>query len=98
MDYKKLLGSILGNILSVVGVSLSLEQINQITSIICMVIGLLITIVCSIVIPVIKWWKKSKADGHIDENELDELGNILQKGKDEVQKEKEKGEDSDEQN
>ena len=97
MDYKRILGSIIGNILSVVGVSLSLEQINQIVSIICMVVGLLITIVCSIVIPVVKWWKTAKADGHIDESELDELGNILQSGKEDVQKEKEKG-DRNEQN
>ena len=60
---KKSLFSMLGNVLSVVGVALTpqeLENIEHITAIICMVVGLLITIICSIIIPLIKWWKKAK--------------------------------------
>ena len=80
---KKSLGSLLGNTLSVVGVALTpqeLENAEHITAIICMIVGLLITIVCSIVIPFIKWWKKAKADGKITEDEIKEGVEIIENG------------------
>ena len=80
---KKSLFSLLGNALSVVGVALTpqeLENAEHITAIICMVVGLLITIVCSIVIPFIKWWKKAKADGKITEDEIKEGVEIIENG------------------
>lgn len=80
---KKSLMSILGNALSVVGVTLTpqeLESVEHITAIICMVIGLLITIVSSIIIPLIKWWKNAKADGKITNDELNEGANIIANG------------------
>ena len=80
---KKSLFSLLGNVLSVVGVALTpqeLENAEHITAIICMIVGLLITIVCSIVIPFIKWWKKAKADGKITEDEIKEGVEIIENG------------------
>lgn len=80
---KKSLCSLLGNALSVVGVALTpqeLENAEHITAIICMIVGLLITIVCSIVIPFIKWWKKAKADGKITEDEIKEGVEIIENG------------------
>lgn len=80
---KKSLMSILGNALSVVGVALTpqeLESVEHITAIICMIIGLLITIASSIVIPLIKWWKKAKADGKITKDELNEGADIIENG------------------
>ena len=80
---KKSLGSLLGNTLSVVGVALTpqeLENAEHITAIICMIVGLLITIICSIVIPFIKWWKKAKADGKITEDEIKEGVEIIENG------------------
>lgn len=80
---KKSFMSILGNALSVVGVALTpqeLESVEHITAIICMVIGLLITIASSIVIPLIKWWKNAKADGKISKDELNEGANIIENG------------------
>lgn len=80
---KKSLFSLLGNALSVVGVALTpqeLESAEHITAIICMIIGLLITIICSIVIPLIKWWKKAKADGKITEDEIKEGVEIIENG------------------
>lgn len=80
---KKSLFSLLGNALSVVGVALTpqeLENAEHITAIICMIVGLLITIVCSIVIPFIKWWKKAKADGKITEDEIKEGVEIIENG------------------
>lgn len=80
---KKSLFSLLGNAVSVVGVALTpqeLENAEHITAIICMIVGLLITIVCSIVIPLIKWWKKAKADGKITEDEIKEGVEIIENG------------------
>ncbi len=94
---KKSLMSILGNALSVVGVALTpqeLESVEHITAIICMVIGLLITIASSIVIPLIKWWKKAKADGKITKDELNEGADIIENGindlKDKIEDKEEK--------
>ena len=75
---KKALLSGLGNVISIVGVTLTPQE--HITAIICMIVGLLITITCSIIIPVVKWWNKAKKDGKIDNNEVEELGDILQDG------------------
>lgn len=80
---KKSLLSGLGNIISILGVTLTpqdLENVEHITAIICMVVGLLITITCSIVIPFIKWWKKAKQDGKITEEEIEEGANIIKDG------------------
>ena len=80
---KKSLFSMLGNVLSVVGVALTpqeLENAEHITAIICMVVGLLITIICSIIIPLIKWWKNAKADGKITNEEIQEGVQIVQDG------------------
>lgn len=94
---KKSLMSILGNALSFVGVALTpqeLESVEHITAIICMVIGLLITIASSIVIPIIKWWKKAKADGKITKDELNEGADIIENGindlKDKIEDKEEK--------
>ena len=94
---KKSFMSILGNALSVVGVALTpqeLESVEHITAIICMVIGLLITIASSIVIPLIKWWKNAKADGKITKDELNEGADIIENGindlKDKIEDKEEK--------
>ena len=89
---KKSLFSLLGNALSVVGVALTpqeLENAEHITAIICMIVGLLITIICSIVIPLIKWWKKAKADGKITEDEIKEGVEIIENGINELKEDKE---------
>lgn len=84
---KKSIFSALGNVISMFGVALTpqeLESVEHITAIICMIVGLLITITCSIVIPFIKWWKKAKEDGKIDEDEIKEGAEILKEGSDKV--------------
>ena len=98
MNFGRVVGSIIGNCLSVFGVILNAEQMNtveSITSIVCMIVGLLITIISAIVIPIIKWYKNAKKDGIIDEEEVNDLGEILQNGVNQVEsqlpKEKEKG-------
>lgn len=93
---KKSLFSMLGNALSILGVALTpqeLESVEHITAIICMIVGLLITIVCSIIIPLIKWWKNAKADGKITEDEIQEGIEIIENGVNELKDKKEDKED-----
>lgn len=93
---KKSLFSMLGNALSILGVALTpqeLESVEHITAIICMIVGLLITIVCSIIIPLIKWWKNAKADGKITEDEIQEGIEIIENGINELKDKKEDKED-----
>ena len=33
-----------------------------------------------------KWWKEAKADGKITKEEIDELGKIIEEGKEEIKK------------
>ena len=82
-------GSLVGNVVSFFAVAMSMQDYESIVTIICAVLGLLITIVCSIVIPIVKWWRNAKKDGKIDNEELDELSDILSKGNDDINKNKE---------
>ena len=77
---KKLIGSVVGNILSIFGVSLAdsqLDKLESITSIVCSIVGISITIIFAVIIPAIKWWKNAKEDGKIDEEEKKEGKNIF---------------------
>lgn len=94
---KKSLFSMIGNAISVVGLALTpqeLDNIEHITAIICMIVGLLITIVCSIIIPLIKWWKKAKEDGKITKDEIDEFGQIVGDGVKDIKEHLDSGKDS----
>lgn len=79
IDIKNLTGMIIGNTVSFVGLSLSANEVDAILSIVCSIVGLLITII-SIVISVIRWVKKSKEDGKITAEELGELEDIINSG------------------
>ena len=77
---KKLVGSVVGNVLSIFGVSLAdsqLDKLESITSIVCSIVGVSITILFAVIIPAIKWWKNAKKDGKIDEEEKKEGKNIF---------------------
>lgn len=92
---KEIIGSMFGNAFSILGVTLTQEELasaEHITAIICMIVGLLITIICSIVIPLIKWWKNAKADGKISKDEIDEAIQIIEDGTKQINDIKEKGE------
>ncbi len=69
------------------GVALSesqLDQLEHITAIVCMVVGLLITITSSVLIPLYKWWKKAKKDGKIDDEEIKEAEQIVKNGSESI--------------
>lgn len=83
-NVKSLLGGISGTLVSLTGMSIT--QINDILGVICSVMGLLISIISCIVIPIVKWRKEAKKDGKIDEKEKEELVDIIQKGSEEAGK------------
>ena len=80
-----LIGGTIGTIISSTGIGLSLEQLDRILSIVCSITGLLVAIISCIVIPLIRWWKKAKADGKITQEEIEEGKEILNEGIDAVQ-------------
>ena len=80
----KWIGGLFGTSLSASSVALSSEELDHIVSIVCAVMGVIIVIITSIVIPLIQWHKKSKADGKITKEELEEAGKIISNGVEDV--------------
>ena len=72
---------VVGTAVGTIGASLSVTEVQAIISICVTVLGFIISVAIPGIIKLVKWWKKAKEDGKIDEQELDELGNILQDGK-----------------
>ena len=75
-----------GTAISAVGAGLSVTDLQAIISIIATVIGLMITIMTGVVIPVIKKYKKAKEDGKVT---IDEAIDIIETAKDGLDKTKE---------
>ena len=84
MKINKTLGGIFGTILSSMGMVISAEQLDHIVSIICSVVGAIIVILTSVIIPLAKWYKKAKADGKITKDEIQEGVDIVKNGIDEL--------------
>lgn len=80
----KLIGGIFGTSLSASSVALSSAELDHIVSIVCAVIGVIIVIITSIIIPLVQWHKKAKADGKITKEELEEAGKIISNGVEDV--------------
>lgn len=82
---KNFIGGIAGCIVSFSG--LSLEQANQIVSLICGILGLVITIVSCIVIPVWKKVRDAMKDKKITQEEAEDITNTLKDGLDKLKEE-----------
>lgn len=80
----KWIGGIFGTGLSASSVALSTSELDHIVSIICAVLGVIIVLITSVIIPLIQWHKKAKADGKITKDELEEAGKIISNGVEEV--------------
>lgn len=80
MNDSKLLYGFLGTAVSATGASLSVTELQAIISIIITIAGFIISVLIPLVIKLVKWYKKAKKDGKIDEEELDELGQIVNQG------------------
>ena len=80
----KLFGGVAGTIVSSAGITIA--DINEWVSLICSIIGILITIVTCIVLPVIAKIKKAGEDGKITGDEIDEINETIKRGVEEVNK------------
>lgn len=82
----------IGTSLSAVGTAIQTNDILETISIIITIIGGIITF---IIVPLVSWYKKSKQDGKIDNEELKDSVNIIADGsnkiKNEINKENKKG-------
>ena len=74
------IGSYIGVMLSAVGAGLSLEEIQRIVSIVCTIVGMILTIVMTLIIPLVQHIKKAKEDGVITKEEIEEGKNIISSG------------------
>ena len=89
-------GGLFGTMLSAMGIS-STQDIESITSIVCTIIGLLITITSCVVIPVAKKILSARKDGKITPDEATDILDTLDKGLNDLdpkKKEEEKKEDN----
>lgn len=78
---KEFIGGIVGTILSSTGAIANLNEWLTIVSTIITILGGIVTL---IVIPLVAWYKKSKEDGKITKDELEEGVNIIKDGVDEL--------------
>lgn len=80
----KLIGGIFGSAISSLGLVISTEQLEQIISIVCSVLGIIIVLITSLIIPLVQWYKKAKADGKISKEEIEEGKQIISNGVEDV--------------
>lgn len=73
----ELIGGTVGTLMSATGTALQTQEVLQIVSLVITIVGGLIT---WIIIPLVTWWKKSKADGKIDKYEVKEGLEIIENG------------------
>lgn len=81
-------GAICGNVMSALGIAMSTTELSQIISIVCTVIGTIITVVSALVIPVWKTIRKAKEDGEITPDEVQDIINKAKEGLDKIQGDK----------
>ena len=65
-----------------------LQDMENIVSIVCCIVGLLITIITCIVVPLWKKISKAKEDGKLTPDELQEITDTLKDGIDKIKKDK----------
>ena len=86
---KEFFGGIIGTMMSSAGAFANLTQWLTIISTIITILGGIITL---IVIPIVSWYKKAKADGKITKEEIKEGANIIKDGIEQLQDKKDKEE------
>ena len=83
-ESEKLLGALIGNVVSTAG---WLQDMENIVSIVCCIAGLIITLITCVIVPVWKKIAEAKKDGVLTPDELDEIADALQDGLDQIKKE-----------
>ena len=79
-NVKSFIGGVSGSAVSFLG--LSLEDADHIVGIVCGVVGLIITIISTVILPLLRRIKKAKADGKIT---LDEVADIIESTTEDMQ-------------
>ena len=77
-------GGFIGTVLSAVGASMSISELQAIVSIVVTILGFLITIITTIVIPVVKKYIAAKKDGKITIEEVEEIVDTAKDGLEET--------------
>ena len=80
-NVKSFIGGVGGSAVSFL--SLSLEDADHIVGIICGVVGLIITIISTVILPLLRRIKKAKADGKIT---FDEVADIIENTTEDIKK------------
>ena len=80
-NVKSFIGGVGGSAVSFLG--LSLEDADHIVGIVCGVVGLIITIISTVIVPLLRRIKKAKADGKIT---LDEVTDIIEGTTEDIKK------------
>lgn len=80
-NVKSFIGGVSGSAVSFLG--LSLEDADHIVGIVCGVVGLIITIISTVIVPLLRRIKKAKADGKIT---LDEVADIIENTTEDIKK------------
>lgn len=78
-------GALIGNVVATAG---WLQDMENIVSIVCCILGFLITLVTCVVVPLWKKIKEAKEDGSITPDELQEITDTLKDGIDKIKKDK----------
>ena len=92
VNHESLVGGTVGTIISALAINVdNLRSIESIVAITCTSLGLLITIITSLIIPLCKWYARSKKDGKISADEVvdgvETLKDGLQNLKDKLEEE-----------
>ena len=82
---EKWCGALIDNVVTTAG---WLQDKENIVSIVCCIVGLLITIVTCVIVPLWKKISKAKEDGKITPDELQEITDTLKDGIEQIKKDK----------
>ena len=79
-------GGLIGTSICGIAITTATTQLQEVVSIVCTIIGLLITIITTIVIPVVKKYINAKKDGKVTIDEVEDIVDTLKDGIDKVNK------------
>ncbi len=80
INARDLTGAVTGNVISIFGLSMSMSEVEALVGIICSVIGVIVTIISALIIPLIRKIKTAKADGKITADEAVDIANTVKDG------------------
>lgn len=80
VNSKDTMGAITGNVLSLFGLSISMSELEALVGIICSVLGIIVTIISALIIPLIRKVKSAKADGKVTADEAADIAGTIKDG------------------